>query len=76
MIMKTNERTFRLKKEEYKVKMQWVNDYVKSKGFDVIVFRNLENYEISSDDYDYYYELKTISQYKKEEEERSKLYKI
>lgn len=34
----------------------------------------MDDYEMSSDDYDYYYEYKTPSQYKKEEEERGSLY--
>lgn len=76
IMRKTNERTFLLGLEKYKEKMQWINDYMKSKGFEDAVFRNPINYKTSSEDYDYYYELKTLSQYKKEEEERGHLYKV
>ena len=53
-------------------KMNWINDYMKLKGFDEKVFRDITNYEISSEDYDYYYELKTPKQLKEEEEARKK----
>ncbi len=56
--------------EEYKEKMQWINDYVKSKGCEEIIFTKPEDYDVSSDDYDYYYAYKTPTQIKEEEEKR------
>lgn len=53
-------------------RMNWINDFMKSKGFDENVFRDLKNYEKCSEDYDYYYELKTPKQLKEEEEARKK----
>lgn len=70
IIVSTNERTFLLGLEKYQEKMQWVNDYMKSKGIEEPIFTNISDYTISSDDYDYYYELKTPTQYKQEEEAR------
>lgn len=70
MIRKKGKRTFELKKGEYQEKMNWINDYMKLKGMKENVFTDLDSYEISSDDYDYYYELKTPTQYKEEEEAR------
>ena len=65
-----HERTFMLEKEEYNEKMQWINDFMESKGIDEKIFKNLDDYKIASDDYDYYYEFKTPTQYKKDEEKR------
>lgn len=70
MISKTNKRTFELNKEEYNKKMQWINEYMRLKGMDENIFTNINDYATSSDDYDYYYELKTPTQYKQEEEAR------
>ncbi len=70
-----DERTFYLKRDEFAAKMQWINDFMKSKGFPEDMFRNVTNYLISSDDYDYYYEYKTPTQYKKDEEARAALKK-
>ena len=53
-------------------RMKWINDFMKSKGFDENVFRDLTDYETCSEDYDYYYELKTPEQLKEEEEARKK----
>lgn len=70
MIRKTNKRTFELNKQEYNEKMQWINEYMSFKGMNEDIFTNINDYETSSDDYDYYYELKTPTQYKQEEEAR------
>lgn len=68
--LKLRKRDFILCKEEYNEKMQWINDFMKSKGYDEDVFTNLDSFEESLDDYDYYYEYKTPSQYKADEEAR------
>ena len=59
-------------REEFGEKMKWINDFMKSKGFDENVFRDLTDYETCSEDYDYYYELKAPKQLKEEEEARKK----
>lgn len=69
MMKLTNQRTFELNKEEYKSKMLWINEYVRSKGMVRDIFTNPDDFTISSDNYDYYYERKTPTQYQKEEEE-------
>ena len=75
LIRASGERTFYLKRDEYSAKMQWINDFMKSKGFPEDMFRDVTNYAVSSDDYDYYYEYKTPTQYKKDEEARAALKK-
>ena len=70
MMRATNRRTFELEKEVYKERMQWINDYMKVNGMNEDIFTQLDDFDISSDDYDYYYEFKTPTQYKKEEEAR------
>ncbi len=69
---KMGEQTFLLNKNEYKEKMQWINDFMKSKGIDYDIFTDTDSFDISSDDYDYYNEYKTPTQYKKDEEERKR----
>ena len=68
--VRMNEQTFGLKSEEYIEKMQWINDFMKSKGIEEPIFTDVSSYKSSSDDYDYYYEFKTPTQYKEEEVER------
>lgn len=71
MMRLTNKRTFELNKEKYKEKMKWINDYVKLQNtMEEDIFTNCDSFEISSDDYDYYYERKTPTQYREEEEAR------
>ena len=70
MLAKTHERTFLLGIEKYNEQMQWINEFMRSKGMQEDIFTELNNYYISSDDYDYYYEFKTPTQYKKDEEKR------
>ena len=65
-----NQQTFLLDKEIYVEKMQWINEFMKSKGMQVCIFTDVDDFFTSSEDYDYYYELKTPTQYKKDEEER------
>lgn len=69
-VMRMNEQTFGLKSEEYMEKMQWINDFMKSKGIEEPIFTDISSYKVSSDDYDYYYEFKTPTQYREEEEAR------
>ena len=51
-------------------KMLRINNIVKSLGIDIEVFRNPYDFETSSEDYDYYYELKTPKQLIEEESAR------
>ena len=55
----------------YVAKMLWLNDFLRSKGFGEDLFRNVYDYYTSSDDYDYYNEYKTPTQYRLDEEARS-----
>ena len=61
---------FERDKTIYQERMNWINEFVNSKGFNEKLFTNINDYKISSDDYDYYYELKTPAQLKEEEEAR------
>lgn len=70
ILSKTHERTFLLGIQEYNEKMQWINDFMQSKGIEEHIFTDISDYKASSDDYDYYYEFKTPTQYREEEEAR------
>ena len=54
----------------YLERMLRLNNFVKSLGSDIEVFRNPYDFETSSEDYDYYYELKTPKQLIEEEAAR------
>ena len=54
----------------YLERMLRLNNFVKSLGIDIEVFRNPYDFETSSEDYDYYYELKTPKQLIEEESAR------
>ena len=54
----------------YLERMLRLNNFVKSLGIDIEVFRNPYDFETSSEDYDYYYELKTPKQLIEEEAAR------
>jgi len=53
-------------------KMKEIGDIVKTIGLDLVVFRDPYDFETSSEDYDYYYELKTEKQLIEEEAAREK----
>ena len=61
---------FERDKKIYQERMNWINEFMNSKGYNEKLFTNIDDYKISSDDYDYYYELKTPKQLKEEEEAR------
>ena len=61
---------FERNKPEFQEKMRWVNEFMRSKGYPEDVFRDIDCFESCSDDYDYYYELKTPKQLEEEENER------
>ena len=54
----------------YLERMLRLNNFIKSFGIDIEVFRNPYDFETSSEDYDYYYELKTPKQLIEEEAAR------
>ena len=70
MMWLTNRRTFYLGKEKYKEKMQWINEYLRSKGMEEDVFTDMDNFETCSDDWDYYYRRRTQTEYDIAETER------
>lgn len=67
ILSKTHARTFHLGAEEYHQKMLWINEFMRSIGFEEDIFTDIYSYETSSKDYDYYYAFKTPSQYKAEQ---------
>ena len=58
---------FESNKEKYQAEMTFISNLIASKGYTQPVFRDMEDFEVSSDDYDYWYELKTSEQLKAEE---------
>ena len=68
---KRTEDVFNRDKTTYQERMEWINEFLLSLGYDKKIFRDSSNYTISSDDYDYYYELKTPQQIKEEEAKRN-----
>ena len=66
----TNRRTFYFVKEEYKEKMQWINEYLRSKGMEEDVFTDMDDFETCCDDWDYYYRRRTQTEYDIAETER------
>lgn len=65
-----NRVTFSIGKEEYVEKMRWINEFMRQHGFTENVFRDPDCFETSVDDYDYYNEYKTPTQYEKDTLER------
>lgn len=66
-----NRVTFRIdsdKEQEYITKMRWSNEFMRSKGFDGDIFRNVTDFDTCINDYDYYNEYKTPTQYRLDEE--------
>ena len=55
---------------KYIAKMQWINEFMRSKGFTEDIFRNVTDFDTCLEDYDYYYEYKTPTQYRLDEEAR------
>ena len=66
-MMEEGKEVFERNKIEYQAKMTFISDLIASKGYTQPVFRDTEDFEVSSDDYDYWYELKTSEQLKAEE---------
>ena len=56
--------------KEYITTMQWINALMRSKGFPEDIFRNVTDFDTCLDDYDYYNEYKTPTQYRLDEEAR------
>ena len=69
-MMDKGEIVFNHDKEIFQERMNWINEFMDSKGYKEKIFTDIDNYRTSSDDYDYYYELKTPTQLKEEEEAR------
>ena len=59
-------------KLKYRELMLKINALLRSRGYPEDLFRNPDDFQTSSDDYDYYYELKTERQLKEEEERRTR----
>ena len=55
---------------EYITKMRWINEFMRSKGFSEDIFRDVTDFDTCLEDYDYYYEYKTPTQYRLDEEAR------
>jgi len=68
-----NRRTYTWAREEYVEKMLWINDFFQSKGYEP-VFLDPYSFDQSMEDYDFYYDIKTPSEYKKAEEERKAMF--
>ena len=57
--------------EMYAEKMNWLNDLMRSNGYEEPIFRDVDDFITSSEDYNYYYELKTEEQLIEEETKRN-----
>lgn len=66
-----NKRTFEIGKEDYIKIMNEINAIFQSKGIPVVIFRDVQSYQTSSEDYDYYCTYKTPTQYRLDEEKRA-----
>ena len=56
--------------QKYIAKMRWINEFMRSKGFTEDIFRDVTDFDTCIDDYDYYNEYKTPTQYRLDEEAR------
>ena len=68
-----NRRSYRIdcaNEQEYITKMRWINEFMRSKGFAEDIFRDVTDFDTCMDDYDYYNEYKTPTQYRLDEEAR------
>lgn len=66
-----NRRTFHIDCETqrtYITQMQWINEFLREKGFTGVIFRNVTDFDTCINDYDYYNEYKTPTQYRLDEE--------
>ena len=63
--------TFSIGKDEYMERMTWINDFMRAHGMTEDVFRDVTDFETACEDYDYYNEYKTPTQYRREEAERN-----
>ena len=66
-MMEPGREVFQRDHDAYRERMAWINGFMMSKGYPEPIFRDLESFETSSDDYDYFYELKTPEQLAEEE---------
>ena len=71
-IKESNKEIYDKNQDYYIKRMNWINEYMNSKSFEEIIFRKPEDFDISSEDYDYYCAPKTELQYYQEEQERNK----
>lgn len=56
--------------QKYITKMRWINEFMRSKGFAEDIFRDVTDFDTCMEDYDYYNEYKTPTQYRLDEEAR------
>ena len=56
--------------QSYISTMRWINAFMRSKGFPEDIFRDVTDFDTCLDDYDYYNEYKTPTQYRLDEEAR------
>ena len=56
--------------QTYIAKMRWINALLRAKGYPEDIFRDVTDFDTCLDDYDYYNEYKTPSQYRLDEEAR------
>ena len=62
-IKESNKEIYDKNQDYYIKRMNWINEYMNSKSFEEIIFRKPEDFDISSEDYDYYCAPKTELQY-------------
>jgi len=66
-----NRLTYRIdceREQKYITEMRWINQFMRSKGFTADIFRNVTDFDTCVNDYDYYNEYKTPTQYRLDEE--------
>ena len=66
-----NRVTFSIGKDEYMERMAWINDFMRAHGMSEDVFRDITDFDVSSEDYDFYNEYKTPTQYQQDESEQN-----
>ena len=55
---------------KYVEKMMWINDFMQAKGYPEPIFRKVNDFDTSMDDYDYYNAYKTPTEYRLDTENR------